>query len=192
MIERWTNLTHKIATGSSRVRRIVAPMSGVSYVGLIAICVLLSSIVDRWLNLPNGLSYPLNLIAGLFVIAGGLLLFCLSVGHFLRARGTPVAFSPPPKLVSTGPYRFARNPMLTGIFIQLFGIGVAMGSLSLTFIFTPLFIIVNIWEVKKVEEPELEKRLGEPYVKYKGDVPMFLPIPSIKRLMGKGRENERR
>jgi protein-S-isoprenylcysteine O-methyltransferase Ste14 len=84
-----------------------------------------------------------------------------------------VPFSPPPKLVTDGPYRFARNPMLTGIFIQLFGLGILGNSLALIIIFTPLFILMNYWEFKKVEEPELAKRLGQEYVDYKNRVPMF-------------------
>ena len=66
--------------------------------------------------------------------------------------------------------------MLTGIFMQLFGIGIAVGSLSLLFIFTPVFIVMNVWELKKVEEPELAKRLGDAYVEYKKQVPMFFPF----------------
>ena len=51
-----------------------------------------------------------------------------------------------------------------------------LGSLSLIFIFTPLFITINVWELKMIEEPELERRLGEAYVKYKKEVPMFFPL----------------
>ena len=57
--------------------------------------------------------------------------------------------------------------MLSGLFMQLFGLGIALGSLSLVFIFTPLFVIMNVWELKNVEEPELVKRLGREYVEYK-------------------------
>lgn len=66
--------------------------------------------------------------------------------------------------------------MMTGLFMQFFGIGIVLGSLSLVFIFTPLFIAINVFELKKIEEPELEKRLGEAYVKYKKEVPMFFPF----------------
>ena len=78
-------------------------------------------------------------------------------------------------LIEVGPYRYSRNPMLTGIFIMLFGIGVLMSSAFLMFVFTPLFIVLNTVELKYIEEPELEKRLGEPYVRYKKRVPMFFP-----------------
>ncbi|HOC38522.1 MAG TPA: hypothetical protein PKJ77_04530, partial [Thermodesulfobacteriota bacterium] len=56
--------------------------------------------------------------------------------------------------------------MLSGLFMQLFGLGIALGSLSLVFIFTPLFVIMNVWELKNVEEPELVKRLGRDYIEY--------------------------
>ncbi len=179
LIAGWTNLIYKVATGSWKVRLVIAPIVGASYLGLIVAFVLLSFAVDRWLALPKVFSHPVSVIIGLALIFSGFLLTCLSIAYFLRVRGTPVPFSPPPCLVVAGPYKFSRNPMLTGIFMQLFGIGAASGSPALLFIFTPLFIIANVWELKRVEEPELERRLGAAYVRYKRDVPMF--IPSVTR-----------
>lgn len=54
--------------------------------------------------------------------------------------------------------------MLTGIFLQLFGLGIALGFLSLFFLFIPFFFILNIWILKKVGEPELARRLGKDYI----------------------------
>jgi protein-S-isoprenylcysteine O-methyltransferase Ste14 len=178
LIGGWTNLIYKVATGSWKAKLVFAPIVGLSYAGLIVALFLLSGLADRWLSLPKAFSYPASLAIGFFLIAFGLALYCLSVAQFLRVRGTPVPFCPPPKLIATGLYRFARNPMMTGLFMQFFGIGIALGSLSLIFIFTPLFIAINVWELKKVEKPELEKRLGEAYVKYKKEVPMFFPFHS--------------
>ena len=95
-------------------------------------------------------------------------------------KGTPVPFNPPPKLVTTGPYTHVRNPMLTGLFILLFGFGALFGSVSLVFLFTPLFILVNVWELKAIEEPELGKRLGQEYFEYKKKTPMFIPKLKVK------------
>ncbi|MBU1566147.1 MAG: hypothetical protein KJ630_11025 [Proteobacteria bacterium] len=147
MVEEWTNLIYKVATGSWKARIVIAPIVGASYIGFIVVFVLLSLTVDQWLNLPKAFSHPVSLIGGFTLILCGFLLTCLSIAHFLRVRGTPVPFSPPPILVVAGPYRFTRNPMLTGIFIQLFGIATVYGSLSLLFIFTPLFIIINVWDL---------------------------------------------
>ncbi|MBA7666493.1 hypothetical protein ES703_74574 [subsurface metagenome] len=98
-----------------------------------------------------------------------------SILHFIKVKGTPVPFNPPPKLVTTGPYSYIRNPMLSGVFILMFGFGILFRSISLVFIFTPLFILFNFLELKSIEEPELEKRLGKDYLEYKKSVPMFFP-----------------
>ena len=65
--------------------------------------------------------------------------------------------------------------MLTGVFFLLFSFGVFFGSVSLLIVFTPLFIFINFWELKSIEEPELEKRLGEEYIEYRKRTPMFFP-----------------
>ena len=172
---KWIDLIYKVATGNRKVRLIIAPLVGILYWGLVCLFIFLSFLVDQILQLPKIFGYPWTLIIGSPVIIAGFILMVFSILHFLKIRGTPVPFSPPPKLVTDGPYRHARNPMLTGIFIQLFGLGILYNSLALILIFTPLFIIINYWELKKVEEPELEKRLGQEYVDYKKRVPMFFP-----------------
>ena len=175
LLGRWTDLIYKIATGSWKVKVILAPIAGTLFLSLIAFFILLSLAVDRWLSLPKVFYYHLSPIIGSCLIVCGLFLMLFSIAYFLRVRGTPVPLSPPPKLVTSGPYRFTRNPMLTGLFILLFGLSIVLGSLSLAFIFTPLFIIFNVWELKKIEEPELARRLGKAYLEYKKRVPMFFP-----------------
>ncbi|MBW2180671.1 MAG: hypothetical protein JRG81_09935, partial [Deltaproteobacteria bacterium] len=64
---------------------------------------------------------------------------------------------------------------LSGIFLVLFGCGLLFQSISLIFIFTPLFILINGIEIKMIEEPELEMRLGREYLEYKKNTPMFIP-----------------
>ena len=91
------------------------------------------------------------------------------------AKGTTVPLNPPPKVVTTGPYAYVRNPMLTGVFLLLFGLGLLARSIAVTFLLTPLFILLNVLEIRAVEEPELEKRLGEEYIEYKKRTPMFFP-----------------
>jgi len=98
-----------------------------------------------------------------------------SILHFIKVKRTPVPFNPLLKLVSTGSYVYVRNPILSGVFILMFGLGILYRSFSMVFIFTPLFILFNFLELKAIEEPELEKRLGKDYSKYKKRVPMFFP-----------------
>jgi len=67
--------------------------------------------------------------------------------------------------------------MLSGVFLMLFGVGFLFQLLSLVIIYTPLFMVLIFLEFKMIEEPELEKRLGAPYVAYRKRVSMFFPLP---------------
>ncbi len=181
--EKQVEILYKITTGSRKVRLLLTPVGPIIFFSLTALLILIFLQVDKLLGLPKLFSSPFNLIISIPFFAIGLFLWGWSVLHFIKARGTPVPFNPPPKVVSTGPYAYARNPMLAGIFIFLFGLGILLGSISLVFIFTPLFILFFLWEVKAVEESELEKRLGPDYVEYKKKVPRFFPClkPGIKK-----------
>ena len=99
--------------------------------------------------------------------------------RFLRIKGTPIPFNPPPKLVVNGLYRVVRNPMHLGWTIVLIGLALLMQSFTLLVIFIPLFITVHIIYLKYIEEKELEKKFGQAYLDYKQRVPMF--IPRLKR-----------
>jgi protein-S-isoprenylcysteine O-methyltransferase Ste14 len=65
--------------------------------------------------------------------------------------------------------------MLAGVFLLLFGIGFAVNSISMVIFFTPLYVLLNVWELKNIEEPELVKRLGDEYIEYRRKTPMFIP-----------------
>lgn len=173
--DRWTSLLHRAATGTRKTRTLLTPIGLMIFGGFTGVFVAVSILTDHWLSLPWPLSDgPTGVIAVLLMVVGvgGT---AWSALHFLKVDGTPVPFNPPPRLVATGPYRFSRNPMLTGVFLLLFGIGFAVKSLSLIIFFAPLYILANVWELKKVEEPELVKRLGEDYTAYRRRTPMFIP-----------------
>ncbi len=172
---RWIDFLYRVAIGSRRIRSVLTPI-GAFFFGLLVLLFVVAALrVDQWIGitafLPGRLSIALSL--PLFFIA--FFLIGWSVRHFLSAKGTPVPVNPPPRLVTSGPYAYCRNPMLAGMFTLLFGIGVLYESVSLLFIFTPLFILINVWELKAIEEPELLKRLGQEYAEYRKKTPMFLP-----------------
>ena len=166
---------YKVATGSKKIRNLLTPIGALFFALFITIFVLLALQLDQLLELPRLFLKPLNIILSLPILFLGLTVTGWSVLHFLKVKGTPVPFNPPPELVATGPYAHARNPMLSGVFILLLGIGILIGSFSFIFIFTPFFIVLNVWELRMIEEPELAKRLGEEYLVYKNKTPMFIP-----------------
>jgi protein-S-isoprenylcysteine O-methyltransferase Ste14 len=136
---------------------------------------------DRLLSLPALLPGPAGAGPGiaLLVLGGALSGWC--VFRFKKAHGTPVPFNPPTELVVEGPYLWTRNPMVTGIVAVLFGVGLILHSLSMVLVWTPLFLLVHVIELKKVEEPELELRFGGAYAEYKRRVPRLIPRPWRRR-----------
>jgi len=119
---------------------------------------------DRTLSLRSLLPGPSGLAVGLLLVIAGLAVWGWCVVLFWKARGTRVPVNPPRELVVVGPYSWVRNLMLTGVFATLFGLGFLLHSVSIVFVWTPLFVVLNVIELELVEEPELERRLGSRYV----------------------------
>jgi len=117
----------------------------------------------------------------IIVLVGALLmgagLYCLSVTIWLFdniGRGTLAPWSPTSKLVVIGPYRYVRNPMISGVLMTLLGESVVFGSIGI-FIWFVLFFIINHMYFMYSEEPGLEKRFGQEYLVYKKNVPRWIP-----------------
>ena len=74
-------------------------------------------------------------------------------------------------LMTDGPYRFSRNPMLLGIYI--YDIGVMLWLLSwwalLVFAVEVVFLTVQV----RSEEKRLETDFGDEYRDYKNQVPRY-------------------
>jgi protein-S-isoprenylcysteine O-methyltransferase Ste14 len=171
----WINIIHRAALGTKKTRTILTPIGLTIFGAFTALFVVAAMLIDRLLSLPGVLPEGAKLPVSVPLIVVGLAVTVWSVFHFLKVQGTPVPFNPPPKVVDIGPYRYARNPMLTGVFLLLFGIGFSFSSVSLVFFFAPLYVLINVWELKKVEEPELIMRLGDEYIEYRRKTPMFIP-----------------
>lgn len=175
MSQAMINNIFSIATGSSKKRALYTPLGALLFITVTCIFIFLPLGIERAFNIPAFYYEPWNTIASILFIGIGLFFTIWSLIIFFMSKGTPVPFNPPPELVVRGPYKFSRNPMTAGLFLQMFGAGILLGSILLTFVFTPLYIFLHTKQLKNIEEPELEKRLGAPYVEYKKKVPMFFP-----------------
>lgn len=79
------------------------------------------------------------------------------------------------QLVTSGVYRFSRNPMLFGYLLCLIAQGIIMNSVTTVFFIPTIFIgLWSIW-LKVREEPGLETRFGETYMIYKRRTPFLIP-----------------
>jgi protein-S-isoprenylcysteine O-methyltransferase Ste14 len=168
---------HSVATGSRRMRELLTPVGLVVFGLTLVAVVVLGLFTDKALRTPALLPGSFGAGIGLILLLLGAVLCGWCVMSFRRARGTPVPFNPPTELVVVGPYLWMRNPMVTGVFAALFGVGLLLHSSSIALLWTPLYILAHVIELKKVEEPELELRFGAAYAEYRQRVPMFIPRP---------------
>jgi protein-S-isoprenylcysteine O-methyltransferase Ste14 len=117
---------------------------------------------------------PLGLL-GLPLIALGLLLVVSTVRLFATVgRGTLAPWDPTTRLVVRGPYRYVRNPMISGVLFILLGEAALVGSLPLL-VWFGLVGALNVVYMPLVEEPGLQRRFGEEYERYRAHVPRWIP-----------------
>lgn len=112
---------------------------------------------------------------GLAMIGMGLALIVTTVRLLHRiGRGTLAPWDPTVDLVVAGPYRYVRNPMITGVFAVLLGETLMFHSIALL-LWSGGFIVANVIYMHFSEEPGLRRRFGEQYVTYAANVPAWIP-----------------
>ena len=107
------------------------------------------------------------------IVAGGFALTVASARLFAR-RGTAIRpFDRSSALVTSGPYRFTRNPMYVGLVGMLAGLALLLESLS-PLLVVPIFAWIIATRFIAVEERMLGERFGATYADYRARVRRWL------------------
>ena len=88
---------------------------------------------------------------------------------FQKAGTAVKPFDESTVLVTSGLFRYSRNPIYLGMLFILIGNGIYLGGLLPFFVIPMFFFIVQECFIKK-EEPFLEEIFGEDYRNYKTKV----------------------
>ena len=76
-------------------------------------------------------------------------------------------------LTRTGPYRFVRHPIYSGLILALFGTAIGIGYF---WVFSSVLLVFVLFVIKfRMEEQFLEEEFGEEYAKYKREVKALIP-----------------
>ncbi|HKW85830.1 MAG TPA: isoprenylcysteine carboxylmethyltransferase family protein [Nitrospiraceae bacterium] len=119
--------------------------------------------------LPRGLGYGLGAV--LILTAVSISLWGVQV---MRRAGTAVnPRIPTTTLVTTGPFRFSRNPLYVSLTLCYLGIAIAAQSLW-TLALLPVVLAVMQYGVIYREERYLEGRFGAEYIRYRKRVRRWL------------------
>ena len=135
-----------------------------SYIGFVAVGIFdwNSFVIDHWIRFPLGIL--------LILLGFGLAIWGMKILSYQTSLGLKGEF------ISSGPYRFTRNPQYVGFIVLIGGYSILTNSWmtwiagilgALLFALTPF-----------LEEPWLEERFGEKYSEYKKSVPRYLGKPN--------------
>lgn len=140
------------------VKRIIYPPIWLAF-GLITVFVL-----NEYYPGPRFTSLAGQVAGGVFIVIG-LLLLVVSNSSFLRAGTDAIPFRNVTALVTTGVYRFTRNPMYLGMAAVLLGCAVTVGS-SLALLVPLVFAIIVEWRFIRPEEDMLRGLFPEDFPAY--------------------------
>ena len=126
---------------------------------------LIGSDIDRLAGLHDFRS-PAPTVAGCALLLAGFLLRVWATFHFYKNGMRVISLSPQRTLITSGPYRFSRNPLYLGgnVFIFL-GTALLFGSpaaVIITFVHLPLVDLLI-----RREEKQLESNFGEKWRQYR-------------------------
>ncbi len=83
---------------------------------------------------------------------------------------------PPPtgtRIITTGPYRFSRNPSYVSLTMLYLGIAIAADSVWVLAGLIPTLVVMHYGVILR-EEEYLEAKFGQEYLRYKRSVPRWL------------------
>jgi protein-S-isoprenylcysteine O-methyltransferase Ste14 len=130
-------------------------------------------VLINWLApLPIG-ARPAASIAGIVVGVAGLILTFAGVAGVIKHRTTIVPHHPVAALITTGAYRWSRNPMYAGLAIAYLGAALVIGSWWPVLLW-PVVVFAVARMVIRPEEQYLARRFGDTYADYQVRVRRWL------------------
>jgi len=146
--------------------RILPPLL---FLGSIVLGVMLQLAITVELTKPIGWRLPL----GLALVALGVAAVAWAIAAMRRTHQDPDPRKPTPELLVSGPFRYSRNPIYTGMALIQAGIGIALPN-PWILLLLPFTLWILRRDVIEKEEAYLERKFGDAYRAYKGSVRRWL------------------
>jgi protein-S-isoprenylcysteine O-methyltransferase Ste14 len=143
--------------------RVPAPILAIIH---ITIAILLGKLLPIPLPAPAWMQW-----FSLGLAALGFILGVMALIEFRRVRNSPGVKSS--SFVSSGIYRYTRNPVYLGFVFMLIGLPLTTGNYWGCIMVWPLVVFMNNFVIKP-EEVSLEKRYKNQYMDYKAKVRRWL------------------
>lgn len=122
---------------------------------------------------PLAVHSPILKVVGLILFAAGLALAIWARVYLGRNWGMPMTQRAEPELVTSGPYRFVRHPIYSGLLLALLGT-----ALATNLYFLVALVIVGAYFIYSatVEERTMTSTFPAEYPGYKAHTKMLIPF----------------
>lgn len=140
--------------------------TGVVVIPPVALFFFLVTGVSAWMAYGGTIALPwfIRWFPGISIIATGLLFARAGFVAFRRADTTVRQDKETAKLVTTGVYRFSRNPMYLGMVMVLVGLGTGLGAIPVFVAALGMFLYLDRYVIPR-EEAALARTFGRDYEK---------------------------
>jgi len=135
---------------------------------LIGLAYLLHRVLPVELGVPDAFTN-----VGIAITLFGVAVVILINGTFKRSSTAIEPWKPTTALITSGFYRWSRNPIYLGFCLFNIGIGLALNSLWIVLSFVPGAVLVYYIAIAR-EEAYLERAFGDEYLAYKAKVRRWL------------------
>ena len=119
--------------------------------------------------LPDTAQY----VAGLVLIGAAIPIAVSVLRRFKRAGTNLDVRKPTTAIVTTGPFRYSRNPVYVALGLLYAGIGIAADSPWVLGLLIPVLVVMHFGVILR-EERYLERKFGADYLRYKHSIRRWL------------------
>jgi protein-S-isoprenylcysteine O-methyltransferase Ste14 len=160
----WLASAFGVKQGRASRRRI--PLTGLS---ALSVFILLRVLRGGSLAVDS----PVLAAIGTVVFASGLALAIRARSHLGRNWGMPMTQKAEPELVTSGPYRFVRHPIYSGLLAAMLGTALATDLLGLVVV---AILGAYFYYSASVEEENLIATFPNAYPAYRNSTKMLVPF----------------
>ncbi|MCH9646802.1 MAG: isoprenylcysteine carboxylmethyltransferase family protein [Deltaproteobacteria bacterium] len=134
----------------------------------------LGYVLHRWVwAIPIPLEAGTLRLATLLTAVSGGGALAAAMGLFQRSHQDPAPWKPTPEVLTSGVYRFTRNPMYVGMAVIQMAVAFHRGN-GWMLLLVPMSLILVYLTAVRHEEAYLEAKFGDSYLRYKSAVRRWL------------------
>lgn len=125
-----------------------------------------------WVPIRQVVPFPWNLLGSIPLLFGATI-SGRALRLFRQHQTTAEPFGAPRSVVTSGPFRFSRNPMYGGILLMFSGLAALLGSATPWLVVPALGVVFEVLFIRP-EEKQLEMKFGDAYRRYRSQVRRWL------------------